>query len=142
MANRFAIALLCGLAIVETSGPAAPVGKESKPTSERLKELQKERIKFLEEYLEGLSNRVKLRPELLNNFIEGVRELADAELDVAESREQRLAVHERTVKRLQDREDKTANLVATGMDNKHNLALIKAARIKAEIQLEKMKLSR
>jgi hypothetical protein len=128
--------------LIGTGVSAAPVGKESKPTSERLKELQKERIKFLEEYLQELANRAKLRGELVNNFIEAVRELTDAELDQAETREQRLTVYERTVKRFQDREDKTANLVAAGEENKHNLALIKAARIKAEIQLEKMKLSR
>lgn len=142
MSIRLTIAILCFVALAETNVTAAPIGTETKPTSDKLKALQKERVKFLEEYLEGLSGRVKLRGELVNNFIEAVRELSDAELDMAETKEQRLAAYERALKRLQDREDTTANLVATGMENKHNLALVKAARIKAEIQLEKFRLSR
>jgi hypothetical protein len=136
------VVIVSFLSLAHVTGLAAPVGKENRPTSDRLRELQKERVKFLEEYLKGLSDRVRLRGELVNNFIESVRELGDAELDLAETREQRLAAVERMVKRLQDREDFTANQVAAGMENKHNLALIKAARLKAEIQLEKMKLSK
>jgi hypothetical protein len=142
MAVRFTVAHFCLLALFGAHLSAAPLGKEAKPSSERLRELQKERVKFLEEYWGGLATRGKLSGELVNNFIEAVRELGDAELDLAETREQRLAAHERMLKRLQDRENTIANLVAGGMENKHHLALVKAARIKAEIQLEKMKLSR
>ena len=46
------------------------------------------------------------------------------------------------VKHLLEGEDGMAGLVNAGLQTKQGLAKIKAARLKAEIQLEKLKLSR
>ena len=143
MVTRMAMALFAVFAIGDTSGIAAPVKEPAKPSSERLRELQKARVEALKEQMEGLTERVKLGKDLsMITFIEAVRELGEAELDLAEKNEDRLAAYERMVKSLLNAEDLTAGLVKVGLQTKGGLAQVRAARLKAEVQLEKFKLSR
>jgi outer membrane protein TolC len=121
---------------------AAPAKEPAKPSSERLRELQKARVEALKEQMEGQWERVKIGKDPMIHFIEAVRELGEAELDLAEKREERLGAYERMVKILLEGEDDTAGLVNAGLQTKQGLAQIKAARLKAEIQLEKFKLSK
>lgn len=140
MKTRIALALLV---LVPISGLAAPVGKESAPpSSDRLRQLQKERVAALKEQLQGLYERVKIGKEPLIDFIEAIRELGDAEFELAETREQRLAAYEGMANRLREGEEETEQLQRAGLQTKQGVAQIKAARLKAEIQLEKFKLAR
>ena len=143
MAIRFATAVLASITWFAATGDAAPVGKESlPPTSDELRQLQKERVAALKEQLDGQYERVKIGKDPLIHFIEAIRELGDAELDVAETRGQRLAAIEGMVNRLREGEEETAKLVNAGLQTKQQLAQVKAARLKAEIQLEKFKLAK
>lgn len=129
---------LCGFSAI-----AAPGAKEAaKPSSERLRELQKERVKVLKEQIEGQMERVTLGKDPLLQLIEAVRELADAELDLAENPSQRVSAVERLAAALSVYEKQISDLHQAGLQNKQNVAQIKAARLKAEIQLEKMKLAK
>src|SRR5258708_301691 len=100
-AFRFGVALAIALAAVGPPLPAAPVGKEaSPPSSERLQELQKERVKALEEQIQGQFERVKIGKDPLIQYIEAIRELAEAELDVAETKDARIKAVEKWVREL------------------------------------------
>jgi outer membrane protein TolC len=142
MAIRIAI-VLASVTWFATTAVAAPVGKEAPaPTSDKLRQLQKERVATLKEQLQGLYERVKIGKEPLIDFIEAIRELADAEFDLAETREQRLTAVEGMVNRLREGEQETEQLQRAGLQTKQGVAQIKAARLKAEIQLEKLKLAK
>ena len=143
MILRIAILILSSLVIVPAVGVAAPVGKEpEQPSSDRIRELQKERAKTLQEQLRDQLERVKIGKDPLIQFIDAVRELGDAELDLANNREDRLAAVERMVKSLKEGEEAIDTLLRAGLQTRGGLAQIKAARLKAEIQLERLKLSR
>ena len=142
MITRMAMALFAVFAIADASGMAAPVKEPAKPSSERLRELQKARVEVLKEQMQGQWERVRIGKDPMINFIEAVRELGEAELDLAEKHEDRLAACERMVKSFLDGEDEMARLVNAGLQTKQGFAQIKAARLKAEIQLEKFKLSK
>jgi Sigma-70, region 4 len=119
---------------------AAPVPKA--PTSERLRELQRERVKALEEQLNGQFERVKIGKDPLIQFIDAIRELADAKLDIADTRDAKLKVLEEKVKMLEVVEEQVSDLQKAGLQTKQGVAQIKAARIKAEIEQEKLKLEK
>jgi hypothetical protein len=142
MAIRFTIAILSSLAIIPATCSAAPIKKESPPSSERLRELQKERVETLKVQMQGLYERVKIGKDPMINLIEAVRELGEAELDLAQTRQQSLTAYERMVITLSEVEVEIGKLQAAGLQTKQGVAQIKAARLKAEIQLEKFKLSR
>jgi uncharacterized protein (TIGR03067 family) len=119
-------------------------GRKGPPKAEnkRLRELQQERVKVLEEQLKMRSERIKDGRDSALALIEVHRELADAELDLAETNEQRLAILGRLVKRLQDAEQHVTDLQAAGVQTALGVGQVKAARLKAEIQLEKLKAER
>lgn len=126
------------------SGPgrAAPGPKDSKAASDRLRELQKERVAALKEQLQGQFERVKIGKDPLIQYLDAVRELCEAELEIAESREGRMTAVQRAVTELKETEEMMAQLQAAGLQTKQGVAQAKAARLKAEIQLEKIKLGR
>jgi len=142
-------ALWIGVAVVTVLGllqgplAAAPAGKEAPPpSSSRLRELQRERVKALEEQLQGQFERVKIGKDPLIQYIEAIRELAEAELDLAETKEARIGAVEKAVRELTVCEEQMFQLQQAGLQTKQGVAQAKAARLKAEIQLEKLKLQR
>ena len=140
-ALRFGVAL----AIFGTAGTwlaAAPVKEPPPPSSERLRQLQKERVKALEEQLQGQFERVKIGKDPIIQYLDCVRELTESELELAETKEARQAAVEKMVKELTTAEADTLNLQRAGLQTKQGVAQVKAARLKAEIQLEKLKLQR
>jgi hypothetical protein len=141
-ALRFSVALVIGV----LAGPpllAAPTGKETPPpSSSRLRELQRERVKALEEQLQGQFERVKIGKDPLIQYIEAIRELAEGELDLAETKEARIAAVEKMVRELTVCEEQMVQLQQAGLQTKQGIAQAKAARLKAEVQLEKLKLGR
>lgn len=140
-ARHFCVALaLLGLASVPT--PAAPAGKETSPSSERLRKLQRERVEALETQIRGQLERVMIGKDPLIQYLEAVRELAEAELELAETKEARLAAVEKMVTELTTAEAKIIECQKAGLQTMQGVAQVKAARLKAEIQLEKLKLQR
>ncbi|HKB03584.1 MAG TPA: sigma-70 family RNA polymerase sigma factor [Gemmataceae bacterium] len=121
---------------------AAPGKDPPKADSERLRELQKERVEALKEQLQGQFERVKIGKDPMIQLLDAIRELYEAELEIADSREARLAAMERAVTDLKLVEEQVAQLQAAGLQTKQGVAQAKAARLKAEIQLEKIKLGR
>jgi len=129
-----------GQALAWPALAAAPGPKSA--TSERLRELQRERVKALEEQLEGQFERVKIGKDPLIQFIDAIRELAEAKLDLANTRDERHKVLEEKVQTLEEIEKQMTELQAAGLQTKQGVAQAKAARIKAEIELEKLKLEK
>jgi outer membrane protein TolC len=128
------------------SGPplwAAPGAKDAlPPSSSRLRELQRERVKALEEQLQGQFERVKIGQDPLIQYVQAIRELGDAELELAETKEARLAAVEKMVKELAECEEQVIQLQQAGLQTKQGVAQARAARLKAEIELEKLKLAK
>lgn len=133
------LAILMGLGAPLSS---APSGKEALPSSDRLRQLQKERVKALEEQLQGQFERVKIGKDPLIQYLEVVRELAEAELEVAETKDARIAAVEKMLKELSSCEEQIVQLQQAGLQTKQGVAQAKAARLKAEIKLERLKLER
>jgi outer membrane protein TolC len=140
---------LCAVgALVILIGPhthlaAAPGPKDPpKANSERLRELQKERVEALKEQLDGQFERVKIGKDPAIQLLDAIRELYEAELEIADSREDRVAAMERAVKELKVIEEQMIALHKAGLQVKQGVAQTRAARLKAEIQLEKVKLGR
>jgi RNA polymerase sigma factor (sigma-70 family) len=119
---------------------AAPPQKA--PTSERLRELQRERVKALEEQLKGQFDRTKIGKDPLIELIDAIRELGDAKLDLVETRDEKLKVLDEKVKMLKEVEEQIVALQNAGLQTSQGVAQIKAARIKAEIEQEKLKLEK
>lgn len=121
----------------DRSADAAPAAS-GKP-SEAVRHLQKERVKALKEHLQGLYERVKIGKDPLLNLIDTVRELADAELELADTPAQELAALEIAVARFREVEKDVEVLVPVGIQQPQNVAQVRAARLKVEIELEKRK---
>jgi hypothetical protein len=68
--------------------------------------------------------------------------LCEARLELADTREKRRAAMEEMLTDLQEVEENLVQLQAAGLQTKQGVAQAKAARLKAEIQLEKLKLGR
>jgi len=139
----FSIAAVTASGLAGTPLAAAPAAKETPPpSSSRLRELQRERVKALETQLQGQFERVKIGKDPLIEFLEAIRELGEAELELAETKEARQAAVEKMVKELAECEEQIVQLQQAGLQTKQGVAQAKAARLKAEIQLEKLKLQR
>ena len=135
---------LASLTIEPTgSATANPALKNSpKGDTKRLRELQRERVKELEVQLQGASERVKIGRDNLLTYIDLIRELADAELDLAETRDIKLAALERMIERLTDCETEVDKWQNAGLKTKQDVAQARAARLKAQVLLEKFKLEK
>jgi hypothetical protein len=138
--NGLGIVLAMAIAVMASSPlAAAPTGKDTKPDSKRLRQLRQERVEALEEQLQGAFERVKIGKDPLIQFIEAIRELAEAELDVAETTAAKVTAVEKMVRQLQDCEEQVKQLQVAGLQTKQGVAQARAARLKAEIQLEILK---
>jgi uncharacterized protein (TIGR03067 family) len=107
--------------------------------SPRLRELQQQRVKALQLQLEGQFERVKIGKDPLIHLMNVIAELSEAELDLAETHEQKVAAVERMLKLLHEVEKQINELHAAGLHTLQGVAHAKAARLKAEVQLEKLK---
>lgn len=139
---RYLCVALALLGLTSVPILAAPAGKESPASSERLRKLQHERVEALETQLRGQFERVMVGKDPLIQYLDCVRELAEADLELAETKEARLAAVEKMVTELTTCEAKCLELQKAGLQTMQGVAQAKAARLKAEIQLEKLKLSR
>jgi hypothetical protein len=131
-----------GLALLAAPMARSAPGPDAKPAGERVRELQRERVKALEEQLDGLFGIMAERKDPPTTYLEAIRELGEAELDLADGRAAELAVLEKTVRRLREAEEKIGALQQSGLQTKHAVAQTKAARLKAEIRLEQRRAAR
>jgi hypothetical protein len=72
-------------------------------------------------------------------LINAIQELAEARLEIAENHAERRKAVEAMVKELSVTEEQMVQLQMAGLQTKQGVAQAKAARLKAEIQLEKLK---
>jgi outer membrane protein TolC len=140
-ARHICVALVL-LGVAGVPAVAAPGSKDTPPSSERLRQLQRERVKALENQIDGQFERVKIGKDPMIQYLNAVRELADAELELADTKESRMAAVEKMVKELTTAEAETLQLHRAGLQTKQGVAQVKAARLRAEIQLEKLKLGK
>jgi hypothetical protein len=75
-------------------------------------------------------------------LLDALRELTEAELDLADSPAAEVTALERAVGRFREVEDEVGKLVAAGLQTKQGAAQVRAARLRVEVQLEKRKPSR
>jgi RNA polymerase sigma factor (sigma-70 family) len=113
--------------------------KAGPPVSERIRKLQQERVKALQQLVEDRMERGRTGQDALDRVLEPVRELAEAELELAETREARIGAVEKMLKQLTTIEGLLARLQEAGLQTRSGLLEAKAARLKAEIELEKLK---
>jgi RNA polymerase sigma factor (sigma-70 family) len=117
----------------KNAGPANPV------VNKRLRELQTERVKTLEAQLRDQFERVKIGVDQLTTAIGAAQELAEAEKDLAETKEARVAAVQKLVKTLTEYVDALQELLKAGLQTQVHVLQAKAALLKAEIELEKLK---
>jgi len=125
--------------LVRSAPTKRPITPPATPDNTRLRELQQERVKALEEQLRGQFERVKTGRDPLSSVLDAARELSEAELDIATTHEAKLAAVEKMLKLLRDCEEQLIALRDAGLQTKEGVAQARAARLKAEIQLEKLK---
>jgi hypothetical protein len=143
--RRVTVAVWIGLGLAWAGGlPAATAAPDpvARPPGERVRDLQRERVKALEEQLDGLFWVMAKQKDPPTTYLEAIRELGEAELELADGRAAELAARERTVRRLQEAEKEIGALWEAGLQSKHSVAQAQAARLKAEIQLERRKAAR
>jgi outer membrane protein TolC len=136
----YTLPCLAALTFGEAAAWAAPVGKD-KPSA-RLRELQRERVKALEEQMLGQFERVKIGKDQMITLLDALRELTDAELDLADTPAAEVAALERSLERHREVEAEMAKLVVAGLQTKQGVAQVRAARLRVEVQLEKRKPSK
>jgi uncharacterized protein (TIGR03067 family) len=125
-----------------TPPPPETPKKAGPPANDRIRQLQRERVKALEAQLQGSFERVKIGKEPLVELLSAVRELGEAELEVAETPKDRITAAEAMLKRFMDIEKQLFELQQAGLQTKQGIAQATAARLKAEIELEKLKMGR
>jgi RNA polymerase sigma factor (sigma-70 family) len=105
----------------------------------RVRELQRRRVAALEAQHQGLFERVKIGKEPLGALLMVIQELADAELELATTREARMAALEKALRSMNECVKELEDLQAAGLQTKQGVAQAKAAALKVEIEYEKLK---
>ena len=137
---------LCAIgvaAVITSAAPAAPPRPEQHETSKQLESLLKERRDTLRELVDILDGRYRAGAVTEEAVLRASGQLLGAELDLASTKAERIAIREKLVANLRRIEKVTEDQAQVG-----SLALrpddvlqAKAARLKAEIQLLREKAS-
>jgi RNA polymerase sigma factor (sigma-70 family) len=125
--------------LVGRDGPKSPKKETPKVDNSRLRKLQEARIEALKTQLQGQFERVKIGKDPLITLLDLLHELKDAELEIASSVEAKVEIVARVLKQLQVTEEQLIELQEAGLQTKEGVAQAKAARLKVEIELEKLK---
>jgi uncharacterized protein (TIGR03067 family) len=128
--------------VKETPPPPWKDGPAPQPVNKRLRELQAERVKALEEQLRAQMERVKTGQDLAGSYIAAAQELAEAEKDIAETPAAKRAAIERLVATLTMCAKQAEAMQKAGVSTQAAALQAKAALLKAEIELEKLKESK
>jgi RNA polymerase sigma factor (sigma-70 family) len=123
----------------EGADPKVLDGLLPKAVPAKVRELQKQRVAALELQLQGQFERVKIGKDPLSTLLMANHELAEAELELATTKEAKVAAVEKELRALREIAEQLEQLQAAGLQNKQGVAQAKAAKLKAEIELEKLK---
>lgn len=126
-------------AVVENEKPAAPRQTE---TNARIRELLQERYETLKRYVELKEERYRTGNTTLSDVLRAKELLVGAELELADTDEQRLAVHAKAVELAKELERRVAIRVEIGGTPNFDpaeLPAAKAHRLAAEIAYERAK---
>ena len=105
----------------------------------KIRQLQEERVKALRTQVEGQFERVKIGRDPLIVLLDCRRELWVVETALAADHAGKLKANEEYVRDLKTIEDQLVQLRDAGLQTQQGVAQGKAARLKAEIELEKLK---
>jgi hypothetical protein len=132
-----AVAFLCGAV---GPLPAAPALKDPpRPNNGRLRHVQSERVKALEQQLQGQFERVKIGKDPLGVLLDASREWADLKVQLAETKEAKVEVRERVFRQLFIVEEQLTQLQQAGLQTQEGVAQATAARLRAGVELEELK---
>src|SRR3569623_509978 len=109
-------------------------------STQKVKELQKERIAVLESAAESSMKLVEIGRLEVSEAMEDRLALLQAQLDATESRDERISLYQKTIDALKDCEEiaKAKKLAALGTEV--SVLRIRARRLGVEIQLERARL--
>ena len=130
--------LCCAIAAaVVVAAAVAADAPESPPaeSSQKLQSLLNERRDTLRKLVDATESKYRSGEATLDSVLRASEQLLEAELDLAETKAERIAVREKLVANLRQREEYARGLHANGRATLESLLQVTAARLKAEIQL-------
>jgi hypothetical protein len=119
--------------------PTKEAARPDKIDKSRLRQLQQERVDALDKQLQGQFERVKIGKDPLTTLLDAARERAELEVELAETKEAKLLALQAWLRDLRYVETQIKELHRAGLQTSEGVAQAKAARLKAEIELEKLK---
>ena len=127
------------LLVLSVSGDAHGAPGTDKPPSDKVRKLQQERVKALEEVSESIMERVKIGKDSLHALITLLSELTEARLEVADTEADAIKALTTSLELHRKIEEQLQEMYEAGLETKVGVRQIRAARLKVEIQLEKRK---
>lgn len=119
---------------------SAPASKDqTEESAKKIKELQKERIAVLKKLTDQLANLYKFGRVDYGEVLQASRQLAEAELEVAETDKERVELYQKLIAALKEHEEWVTRDFRAGRVPGAGLLKAKAERLEAEILLEKVK---
>jgi hypothetical protein len=119
----------------------APESKDpTEQSARKIKGLQKERIAVLKKLSEQLASLYKNGRVDYGEMLEAARQLAEAELEAAETDKERLELYQNLVTLLKQYESWTVAQFQAARGAEASVLKARSQRLAAEIQLEKMKI--
>ena len=123
-------AVLLG-AVVAADAPESPPGE----ATTQLQSLLKERRDTLRKLVDAVESRYRSGGVSVDSVLRASEQLLEAELDLAETKPERIAVYGKLVANFHEREQAARAGYDTGTATLESLLEVTAARLKAEIQL-------
>lgn len=118
---------------------AGPRADAAEPQDSKLKILLKERLAVLKEIAAQTEKAAKSGEVPFERVLRASEAVLKAELDLAESDKQRIAVFEKMVALAKQREEQAVNVVKMGQAPANLVLQAKVSRLEAEIALERAK---
>ena len=135
--RSFALVTIAGW--LAAGQPVAAAPAPDRQIDEKIRELRKAQIEELRQQLEDQLERLKLGKDRVVTLVTAIFDLGEAEVEVAETKEAAQTALDAMVKRLKDAEDSVEEWRVAGLATRAQVAELRAARLKAEIQREKWK---
>ena len=130
---RKSIVWLCVLLLTPAiQAQAQPSGQDA---SAQLKSLMEERRDALDKAVTILSSMYRVGTATFDQVVSAMAKLADAELELAKTKDERIAVYRKQVESWRDAEKVCQARLQAGTATEVNVLEAKSERLKAEIQL-------
>jgi|GEM_PF-5556014 len=142
--NEVEVFGICTVAVFIGSvspGPAeaAPALKDPNGETSQSRKLKLLRVQALRTQLQGGFERVKIGKDSVVDYLQTIRDLYEAEVSLADSREAKLAVMQKACQMLFVWDEQIAQLQQAGLATFESVRRTRAARASAELELEKLK---